>query len=274
MKNNLPWFAHDNDAASHPKHKALRARYGWEGYGRFWALNEIIARADGCRLDLRRPVIRASFATELGLSDAEMDDFLAFLGDPDLCGLIHYEDGVVTTDRTQEGHVQVSKRRKEDQRRYHRGAANSRTGNAVSGTGTDTQHSTAHNNTKEQSRAEDPPAAFSFESLQEQIRCHGNNGLSLNRETAVEAVAILEERDCADPDYIDFVLEKMVVKRRVKPINNPVGFFLQAISEFDDWRDEWRRKRPARIRCPDCGISEGRHAESCPQVTGQREEVS
>ena len=102
MKNNLPYFSHDNDASNHAKFKALRARYGWEGQGRFWALNEMISRSDGCRLDLGRPLMRSSSATELGLSGTEMDDFLAFLADSDTCGLIKYVDGVVTTDRTGE----------------------------------------------------------------------------------------------------------------------------------------------------------------------------
>ena len=32
MKNDLPYFSHDNDARNNPKMKALRARFGWTGY--------------------------------------------------------------------------------------------------------------------------------------------------------------------------------------------------------------------------------------------------
>ena len=52
MKDDLPYFSHDNDSRNHPKMKALRARYGWTGYGQFWALNEMIAGSSGARLDL------------------------------------------------------------------------------------------------------------------------------------------------------------------------------------------------------------------------------
>ena len=40
MKDNLPYFSHDNNARRHPKMKALIAEFGYEGYGRFWALND------------------------------------------------------------------------------------------------------------------------------------------------------------------------------------------------------------------------------------------
>ena len=46
MKDDLPYFSHDNDSRNHPKMKALRARYVWTGYGQFWALNEMIAGSD------------------------------------------------------------------------------------------------------------------------------------------------------------------------------------------------------------------------------------
>jgi hypothetical protein len=114
MKDDLPYFSHDNDSRNHPKMKALRARYGWTGYGQFWALNEMIAGSSGARLDLGRKVVRASCACELGMTTDALDDFLSFLANDDECGLIDYVDGIVTTDRTQEdiGRVTMERERK------------------------------------------------------------------------------------------------------------------------------------------------------------------
>ena len=89
MKDDLPYFSHDNDARNHPKMKALRARFGWTGYGQFWALNEMIAGAPQARLDLSRKVVRSSVACELGMTTDALDDFLRFLEDKDECGLIN-----------------------------------------------------------------------------------------------------------------------------------------------------------------------------------------
>jgi len=148
LKNNLPFFSHDNDARNHPKFKALRARFGWAGVGRFWGLNEIISDAEDCRLDLRRAVIRASFASDLGLSDSEFDEFVAFLADPDQCGLIHFEDGIVTTDRTQDDLSRVAEKRKRDRNRIRQRKRDNR-GRVVS-----ENQKIAGDATTEQSRAE------------------------------------------------------------------------------------------------------------------------
>jgi hypothetical protein len=111
MKDDLPYFSHDNDSRNHPKMKALRARYGWTGYGQFWALNEMIAGSSFARLDLGRKVVRSATACELGMTTDALDDLLSFLSDPDECGLIHYENGVVTTDRTHENFDLIDKER-------------------------------------------------------------------------------------------------------------------------------------------------------------------
>lgn len=113
MKDDLPYFSHDNDARNHPKMKALRARFGWTGYGQFWALNEMIAGAPQARLDLSRKVVRSSVACELGMTTDALDDFLRFLEDKDECGLINYSDGILTTDRTQEDYEHVTKMREQ-----------------------------------------------------------------------------------------------------------------------------------------------------------------
>lgn len=117
MKNNLPFFTHDNDAGTHWKHKALRVRFGWEGYGRFWRLNEIISKAENCKLRVGNPQIRADCAAELSLSVDDFNQFLMFLADPEQCDLVHYQDGLLWTDRTQEDFARVTRARLLDRER-------------------------------------------------------------------------------------------------------------------------------------------------------------
>jgi len=101
MKDNLPFFSHDNNARRHPKMKALIAEYGFEGYGRFWALNERIAESSGAFIDISKKVNKLDLASELGLDGKGLDSFLAFLSDPEI-DLINLEDNVITTDRVTE----------------------------------------------------------------------------------------------------------------------------------------------------------------------------
>lgn len=101
-RDNLDHFDHDTDARNHPKFKALRASFGWEGVGRFWALNEMVGAATNARLDLSKKVYRATAAEDLGLSIQAFDSFLNFLADPEECGLICYSDGIVSTGKTTE----------------------------------------------------------------------------------------------------------------------------------------------------------------------------
>jgi hypothetical protein len=102
MKDDLPYFSHDNDARNHPKMEALRARFGWQGYGQFWALNEMIAAAPGARLDLSRRLNREAAAGKLGMTSESFYTFLDFLKDPEYDLVNLSEAGILTTDRTQE----------------------------------------------------------------------------------------------------------------------------------------------------------------------------
>jgi len=119
MKNDLPFFSHDNDARNHPKMKALRAQYGPSGYGLFWMLNEMIAQAENARLDLSKKINRTATAGELGMTLEQFDAFLAFLSDPDY-DLVNYADGILTTDRTQADYVAVAASREKNHEKYER----------------------------------------------------------------------------------------------------------------------------------------------------------
>jgi hypothetical protein len=101
MKDSLPYFSHDNDSRRHPKMKALIAEYGYEGYGRFWALNERIAESSGAYVDISKKVNRLDLANELGLDGNGLEGFLKFLSDPEI-NLINIQNGKITTDRVTE----------------------------------------------------------------------------------------------------------------------------------------------------------------------------
>jgi hypothetical protein len=116
MKRDLPFFSHDNNARNHPKMRALIAQFGWAGYGQFWALNEMISQACEARLDLSKKINRAATAGELRMSPDQFDAFLAFLSDPEY-DLVNLQDGILTTDRTQEDYELVRKSRERDRSR-------------------------------------------------------------------------------------------------------------------------------------------------------------
>ena len=110
MKDTLPYFSHDNNARRHPKMKALIAEFGYEGYGRFWALNERIAESSGAYIDISRKVNKLDLANELGLDGEGLDKFLGFLADPEI-DLINMNEGKITTDRTSENYNFLAKNR-------------------------------------------------------------------------------------------------------------------------------------------------------------------
>jgi len=116
MKDNLPFFSHDNNARNHPKMKALIAEFGYEGYGRFWALNEKIAESAGAFIDISRKVYRLDLAKDLGLDGNGLDKFLAFLSDPDI-DLINLQNNIITTDRITELFSQTMEKREESRNR-------------------------------------------------------------------------------------------------------------------------------------------------------------
>ncbi|MDR1306029.1 MAG: DUF4373 domain-containing protein [Treponema sp.] len=132
MKDDLPWFSHDNDARNHPKMKALITQYGAAGYGWFWMLNEVIAESPGAALDISRRVNRLALARELGMTGEKLDEFIAFLSDPDI-DLITLSGGILTTDRIRENHDRVAKKRQTDRKNYRK--QNSDSGNADSDSG-------------------------------------------------------------------------------------------------------------------------------------------
>ena len=116
MKNNLEFFRHHADSYQHPKFKMLRLKYGWEGEGRFWALNCMIARAENCQLDLSQKYNVATICTDLGLSQQSLESFVDYLLNE--CSLLKKTpDGKIYTDILAETLENVSHQRAKSRRR-------------------------------------------------------------------------------------------------------------------------------------------------------------
>jgi hypothetical protein len=156
MKEDLPWFKHKKNARSTGGAKALIAQYGYEGYGRYNALLEIISEQPGAILDLSLKKNRNGYAGDLRFTPAEFDTFLAFLANPDECGLITYEDGKVRADDTDQAYSKVEKKRTGNRGQNTNGEpsddhiANSDNQNGDSDDRNDTEQSRAEENRKEQ----------------------------------------------------------------------------------------------------------------------------
>lgn len=291
MKNNLPYFSHDNDAYSHPKMRALRARFGWEGYGRFWALNELISDAEGCRLDLSRPLYLADSADKIGLSAAEMQDFIRFLADPELCGLIQYENGIITTDRTQEDLERVSRKRVEERERYLSKKGNSATRKPDSATRKDTEQIRADESREDKSSSSNgglgisgqdrasppprgesaaaaaadpapsggegsrPPPALTADQLVDHLAFHPALPVDLDPPAAERVLAALRAHQAEDLAFVGFLLQR--IKAKGAAVKNPPGLFLELVESGEDHYAAWRRQVAARdpppAPCPACG---------------------
>ncbi len=72
------WFRHDANARRDSKIMGLRAKYGWAGYGLWWAIVEILRESPGYRMAIGRPWQCQALAMELGV---ETDYLSAFLKD-------------------------------------------------------------------------------------------------------------------------------------------------------------------------------------------------
>lgn len=106
MKKNLDFYPHRVDSHRHPKFKLLRLHYGgelgWAMEARFWALNNIIAESEMCRIDLGKRRNIAVVADELSLTLAELENFLKLLISEDIELLRQIEPGIYTTKKVNE----------------------------------------------------------------------------------------------------------------------------------------------------------------------------
>ena len=89
----------------------LRAKYGWEGEGKFWALNNIIAKSEGCRLNLSKKYNKAAIAVELNFTLKELDEFVEYLSNPNECSLLKRNGHTYTAEILQENLEKVNSER-------------------------------------------------------------------------------------------------------------------------------------------------------------------
>jgi len=115
LKNNLDYYQHFSDAHNHAKFKTLRVKYGWEGEGKFWALNNIIAKAENCKLDLSVDYNKASLANDLDFSLEDFEEFICYLLEK--CHLIKKNGEKITTNILQENLKKVMNDREQAKNR-------------------------------------------------------------------------------------------------------------------------------------------------------------
>lgn len=77
------FLAHSYDARNNTKLKVLRKILGFEGYGRFWALVEVLYDSNGVFM-VDKPIFKQVLADELEMTVAELDEFLSVCAECDL----------------------------------------------------------------------------------------------------------------------------------------------------------------------------------------------
>ena len=116
MKYNLTYYQHFSDSHNQPQFKLLRAKYGWAGEGKYWALKNIIASSDNCLLDISNPLNLGVYAVDLDMEYEEFKKFIEFLCSRE-CGLLIRADNYVATEDIQETFETVMKQRKASRER-------------------------------------------------------------------------------------------------------------------------------------------------------------
>lgn len=109
MKDYLIYYQHYTNSHDHWKFKLLRSLLGWSAEGRFWALNNMIARSSQCILNLNKKAIKANVMSDLQMDEAEFDNFINILTNQ--CELLVNIDGNITTDTVRENYKEVLKER-------------------------------------------------------------------------------------------------------------------------------------------------------------------
>lgn len=121
MKNNIGFFTTEIEALDERRHLILRAYYGgdkgWAMESRFYGLQCLLGRAEGCRLDLSQKGEKARIARALELSLVDLEEFLNVLKTE--AELLQEENGRVWVkeidedlERAMAARVEASNRRK------------------------------------------------------------------------------------------------------------------------------------------------------------------
>lgn len=260
MNDNLIWIPHDADMGNHPKCKALIAAYGYEGYGRFHRLNEMIGCAEGCRLDLRKRVYFNQTAGELRMTPDEFQEFIDFLSDVDECGLLQVVDNCLITKRTQESlkSVRVSREAARNRQKRYKQRGNAEetpndgeesAGNASFTRDQGTEHSIAQH-----SRAENNACmAVSPNDVQKMLK-----GTALTLKAGyLERWASELTAHALPPEFASWLYTELQARPKVR---NPAAMCRTLLDNLDDAEDEIRSYREQQeaadpdppSECPNC----------------------
>jgi hypothetical protein len=301
MKDDLPWFSHDNDARNHPKMKALITQYGAAGYGWFWMLNEVIAESPGAALDISRRVNRLALAQDMGMPGEKLDEFIEFLSDPDI-DLINFTDGIITTDRTRENLRTMEENRENERRKYLEKKAkkifpgenakfpgenanypgeftHSRVEKSRSTKSSGGRSEYSDPGKKKNPPAESPPGgrALPPPDLLKNIQALSlRAGFAIDNNLASRLAGSLNPAWFEEPySYPEFVAWFVREKYPDKPRKDRRDLYRKALWAFDDIRQEYPPWRDGLLRrdaeklpetCPDCGVRLASGA--CPSCGG------
>lgn len=275
MKNNLDYFTHYTAASRNRKFKALRARYGYEGQGRFWHLNEIIAESDNCRLDLTDDLAVDSLADDLGMRTPELQDYLTFL--EERCKLIRRdESGAVTTEQVQEDLARVMQTREAAQKRREK-----RQGNGDSPPVTNRERLPTNGDSSETvtERSEKVPLRGAQRSVA--YSSVDNSSVASDTRATLDAGSIrrilgpvVDLRDGEDAEFaasltaagldeafLHWFITRVRESREERGIRSVKGFivaFCRSPETYSTWVTEYRDSQKPQgprvpLKCPDCG---------------------
>ena len=264
MKDNIDYFTHSCNSHRRPELKALKAVYGFEGVGRYWTLDELIGDSPNCKLDLTKKVFFNETAGELGMSPVEFEEFLTFLCDPEECGLIHNQDGILTSRQTQEDLSRVEKTREKGRKKY-----NSKTSLEKSDSSREKDDSSREAGYRaEQSRLEqiniNQQAILSTGEPQVVDNFAAAEFLKSAGITVTDAELSAIKRNLADHDldagFIDWAVTEAKTRGNIRNAQGFTKRILQDPGSYSDWLEAYRSRPvplPDRPRysgeCPECG---------------------
>lgn len=94
----LDYFSHSSRAFSDTKLKLLLTRYGFEGYGRWWALCELMAATENHSVKVGEEWELASLAYDLRIDENSLKEYLGYLTEIQLINIERLRNGEVFSD--------------------------------------------------------------------------------------------------------------------------------------------------------------------------------
>lgn len=75
MPKNVFWFKHDTNASDDPKIKALRKQYGWEGFGWYWHIIEMMCNEENYQLEYS-PLVIDALADDFRCDSSKVESYI------------------------------------------------------------------------------------------------------------------------------------------------------------------------------------------------------